>query len=123
MARMNFDELIAKKLQREQDKYAVKEIEVSDGKTLLFKKCGEDTTLAVLDDLSKESGLTEAKNAYIKLMYACCEELHDPKLLAECGVTDCYDIVETIFSVDEILRIGNELMGFLGFSDDKIKNL
>ncbi len=123
MNRMTFDDLIARKLQREQDKYAIKEIKVGD-KNLVFKRLTNKQQLDCLNNLNQKSGISDAVQIYKEMIYDSCEILHDTKLHKECEVIDPIDIVDVLFDISDIISIGDELTEFNGLASlgEEIKN-
>lgn len=121
--KLTFDDLIRRKTQREEERNQTKEIEApSMGGTLVFSKPDEDEILNIMDKLGDNRKLQDVAKAYRELIYNCCNMLHDDNLQKEYGVVDPYDIVDKIFTKQDILKIGNELTAFSGVNSNSIKN-
>lgn len=123
MERIVFDDLVARKLQREQDKYAIKEIPVGE-KVLVFKRLSNKQQISALNKLNERADISDAIEIYKTMIYDSCDILHDTKLHKECDVIDPLDIIDVLFDVGEILKIGDELIEFNGLTSlaDEIKN-
>ena len=125
MSKALFADLVARKLQREQDKLAVKEIMVpSMGKTLTFKRPDDASTIALIDEIGDGGDTGKIVEAYRKIIYFTCEALQDPELHKAMEITDPLDAVQALFDVADIMRIGAELSDFMGMSEtsENIKN-
>lgn len=126
---LTLDDLIAKKIQRDKDKFKVKEIHISGtGKAMFFKKISERKMLDMLDRLEmKEDSTTpttsSAYDVFTKLIYESCDALHDTKLHEKLEIVDPYDTVEKIFTYNEVLDIGSQLLELnnIGENQNKIK--
>lgn len=125
MSKALFADLVARKLQREQDKLAVKEIMVpSMGKTLTFKRPDDASTIALIDEIGDGGDTGKIVEAYRKIIYFTCEILQDPELHKAMEITDPLDVVQALFGVADIMRIGADLSDFMGMSEasENIKN-
>lgn len=126
-----FDELLAKRAQREKDRLSVKEIRVpGTGRGLLFRKPGESKMLELFGMLNDARGSSEEMiKAADAAIYHCCEQLQDTKLHTQLGIGDPLDVVPALFSVQERNLMGGELMQWLGLvgepdepEEDAVKN-
>lgn len=116
--RITFEQLIARKLQRDKDKTAVKEIYIpSMGGTLLFKKLPENEILELVDEV-KNGNTVEAVDVSRKLIYMSCDALQNPELHKEMGIADPFDAARAVFSIEEANTIGAELLKFNGVSEN-----
>jgi len=125
MEKATFKDLIARKMQKEDDKHKFKEIEVkSIGKSLVFKKPSDDAMLDVMDEIEKDSSTRGIASAYKKLIYKSCETLQSTELQNELGIIDPFDTVGAIFDLSDVLMIGEELCEFSGIAQigEEIKN-
>lgn len=123
--RATFQDLIAKKLQRDKDKKQFKDIKVSSmGMTLQFKKLEEEKVLDIADEFEKTEILAEQIAITRKLIYLSCPMLQDEKLHEELGVKDPFDTVKVLFDLNDTNEIGEQLMDLLGIgnTDKQIKN-
>lgn len=118
--RVNFNDLIAKKMQRDKDKVKVTEIEVSTmDKVLLFNNPGDDVILDFMDDMGDGSNSRMLIDAFKKVIYKCCPVLQDVKLHEELEIVDPFDVVSALFSIAEINEIGEQLIDFI--NPDEVK--
>ncbi|WP_321833634.1 hypothetical protein [Clostridium butyricum] len=123
--RATFQDLIAKKLQRDKDKKQFKDIKVSSmGMTLQFKKLEEEKVLDIADEFEKTEILAEQIAITRKLIYLSCPMLQDEKLHEALGVKDPFDTVKVLFDLNDTNEIGEQLMDLLGIgnTDKQIKN-
>lgn len=124
--RLTFEQLVARKLQRDDDRLKIKEIYIpSMNGTLLFKRISDQKILSLSEELDAGN---KAMELYKRIIYSCCEAFQDTKLHEQCGVADPYDIVHCILSLKEITDIGGQLESFLDLKDaeenvkEEIKN-
>ena len=115
--KLTFDQLIAKKIEKDKNEVKFIDIEVpSMGGTLTFSKPLEEEILKCMDSIS--DGLTSSVLvAYDALIYACCAYLKDEKLHEQLEIKDPENVVKTMFEVADRLQIGNELLKFSGMSN------
>ncbi|MEG0900228.1 MAG: hypothetical protein RSF40_11035 [Oscillospiraceae bacterium] len=121
---VGIQDLIAKKLEREEKQNETIEISVkSMDKSLLFKKPSEDIILDIMDEM-QSSNMHDIISATDKLIYFCCPLLQNPQLQTQLEIVDPFDIVKAIFELTERSSIGEKLGGFIGISDKEtqIKN-
>ncbi len=125
MEKASFQDLIARKMQKEQDKHKFIEINVSSmGKSLVFKKPSDDAVMDTMDEIRNGQTTGNAFRAYKKLIYLACDTLQDPQLHEELQIKDPFDTAGEIFDFVEIMEIGDKLMDFVGITNmgDEIKN-
>lgn len=125
MERATFQDLLAKKLQRESDKQKTTEIVVpSMGKALVFKKPNDDTLIDLIENVGDGEDTRAIVEAYRKLIYMTCDALQDTKLHEELEVVDPYDTVGALFDVADVMQIGAALSDFVGISGtgESVKN-
>lgn len=127
--RVTFDQLIARKSQREQDKLKIVEIySESMDANLLCHKPSDDVVLEILGEAGEGTDVIAVNNAFKKLIYFCCDALQDTKLHTELQIVDPLDVVQTIFDLRDITELGSQLAKFVGVFDreeeeiDTIKN-
>lgn len=122
---MDFDELVAKKLQRDKDKNQVLEINLPNSeKALKMIRPKESEIFNIVDEITDATKAVESMRAMDKLIYICCPVLQDTNLQKEIGVVDPYDTVAAIFDITERQYIGDKLQEFCGFGkiEEDIKN-
>ncbi len=121
-----FKDLVAKKLQRDEDKFKTKDIYVQSlDSTLTFKKPDDDLILETIDAIGEDRTNTKSiVEAFKKLIYQCCDMLQDTELHKELEVQDPFDTVSKIFDVMEIMDLGDKLSDFVNINGkiDDIKN-
>lgn len=127
MQKATFEDLIARKMQREKDKLRIKEIKIpSLGKALVFKKPKDESIIdaAGAAITAKDGDVTRLFEAYKKIIYMCCEALQNPELHKEMGVVDPLDTVQAIMEPEEIMDVGNDLLEFVDLEkvDEDVKN-
>ena len=122
--KITLKELIARKLQRDEDKLAVKEIFIDSlGGSLLFKKLKNSRILQLIDEI-EDNKTSEMYQVSVEMIYESCEMLQNPELHKKCEIVDPLDIVPALISIKEILEIGSQLIEFFGFKEkiEEIKN-
>ena len=120
-----FKDLIAKKLQKEQEQFKTKDIYVTSmDATLTFKKPSDDLALDVIDEIGEGQDTKKMVAAFEKLIYQCCDMLQDTELHKELEVVDPFDTVKKLFDLAEKIEIGEQLMDWLniGGKVEEIKN-
>lgn len=126
MQKATFKDLLAKKIQREQDKFRTKDIVVkSMGKVLTFVKPEESKIIDLMDELNADSSMRTQIEYMRKLIYFSCPLLQDPRLHAELEIKgEPFEVVEMLFDIADTNEIGEELIELLGMSkiDEEIKN-
>ena len=115
MERASFDDLIARKMKREEDRCATKEITVpSMGKSLLFERPSDADVIAFMDEISSAAGVSGVYAMYKNMIYQCCPALHAENLREALGVVDPTDTVPKIMDPADVMEVGEELAAFLG---------
>jgi len=120
-----FKDLLARKLSKEQDQFKIKDIYVSSmDSTLTFNKPKDDTVLDIIDDMGDMKVISKVIGGYKKLIYLTCSMLQDVELHKELEVLDPLDTVDKIFSLGDIMEIGEQLMDLIdiGGKVEDIKN-
>jgi len=106
-----FKDLLEKKIQKEKDKNKTKEIYIdSMDATLTFNKPSDDVVLDAVEIMGNEKDTRKIVEAYKNLIYLTCKTLQDVELQKELEVVDPFDTVSILFSLGEILEIGNQIM-------------
>ena len=125
MEKATFQDLLARKLQRENDKLKVKEISIpSMGKALLFKKPSDGSVVDVVGATINSNDVQQLYEAYKKVIYMTCDTLQNSELHKELDIADPFDVVQALLEPTDIFEVGNQLMEFVGFEqvDEKVKN-
>jgi len=129
LQRLTLEQLIAAKERKDQELLATKEIEIpSLGGTLLFKRPSDSTMFEFINATNKlgETDIEAIVDEMAKIIYACCDQLHDKELYEAFDVGDPVDVVFEIMDSGEIMDIGDkvcEMNSIYGNAAEKIKNL
>ena len=114
--RITFEELIAKREQREADKLKVGMLDIPGSETGLDARMPhQQAVLEIYGELSAANGALEALECGKHALYAVCPQLQDRKLQAELGVAeDPMRIIDTLFSLAEQDALGGQALRFMG---------
>lgn len=119
----DFKDLLARKLAKESGKNKTKDILVTSmGKELTFKKPSDDLILEIMDEIGDNTSTADTVNAFKKLIYLTCDMLQDTELHKELEIQDPYQTVDAIFSLGDIMEIGEQLMDLIEINTSKVKN-
>lgn len=119
-----FQDLIARKMQKESNKTKLYEIYVpSMGKNLLFKRPDDETLFDLMDEMDKET-TAEVMEGTRHLIYLSCDMLQDQELQQELDVVDPFDTVSAVFDLPDVNMISNQLVDAFGLGsvEDSLKN-
>lgn len=122
--KLTLEDLVTRKLQKDNDKFMVKEIFIDSlGGSLLFKKLKNSRILQLIDEI-EDNKTSEMYQVSVEMIYESCEMLQNPELHKKCEIVDPLDIVPALISIKEILEIGSQLIEFFGFKEkiEEIKN-
>ena len=117
MARkFSFDELLAKREQREADKLKVGLLELpGTGKGLEARMPGQKTVLDLYGELVAASDAKESLLCGNHAVYACCPQLWDKKLQEALGCQDDpMRVLDELFDLAELDLLGGQALRFLG---------
>lgn len=123
--KVSFDDLIAKKMQRDRDKVRLIDVKVTSmDKILVFTNPTDEQRLDFFDEAGDGENSHQTMAAMKKLIYRCCPILQDAKLHEALEVEDPLDVVPMVFSLADINEIGNVLgdESIPEKVDDTIKN-
>lgn len=110
LQRLTLEQLIAAKEQREREILTVKEIEVPPlNGTLLFKRPSDEMLLDMMNVLKDDQDTKAIADEFAKIIYNCCEDLHNKELYEEMEVGDPVDIVYRLMGPLEIIDLGDEV--------------
>lgn len=114
--RITFEELIAKREQREADKLKVGMLDIPGSEAGLEARMpSQQAVLEIYGELSAANGALEALECGKHALYAVCPQLQDRKLQAELGVAeDPMRIIDTLFSLAEQDALGGQALRFMG---------
>lgn len=120
-----FKDLLAKKIQKEQDQFKSKDITVTSlGKALTFIKPKDNILLQVIDEMGDGKSTEDMVQAFKTLIYNTCPMLSDPEFHKELEIQDPDEVVSAIFDLSDIMEIGQELMELVNINAkvEEIKN-
>lgn len=106
--RATLEDLIRAKLQKEQDRFVVKEIEIpSNALVIQCRKPNRSEICDLIENISQDSTTEAIINYYEELIYYCCEILHEEKLRED--ITNPVQVVSSIMDENDILTVGDEI--------------
>lgn len=119
--KLTFDDILARKMQREKDKMKVMSIYIPsmDGE-LIFNSLPEHKLLSILDGISGDNRVEDI-NMEREFIYSSCKDLQNPELHEILGVIDPIDVVREVFTLQETDDIAKELLKFNGIGTDENK--
>lgn len=111
VTRMTLDDIIKAKLQKDQDKLTVQDMEIpSVGKALRFRRPTRSEICDLIDRISESEGQTEEMlEIFEGLIYACCDDLHSQDLFDQLELENPEEIVQAIMDEGDILVVGDEV--------------
>lgn len=118
MAEINFDELLAKRAQREQDKTKVCQIPVPNTDDYLVAVMPSDAKIMKWLGQVRNGDTESLFEAIDDAIYTCCSALQDQKLREQIGAQLPTDIVPLLFSVAERNQMGYDVLKFVGIFKD-----
>lgn len=122
MPQISFDELIAKREQREKDRLKVCNIPIPGTDKYLIAKMPTDSKM--LDLFGKfatsygDRDMVDLLRMSDEAIYVCCEQLQANKLRESLGVSDPLDVVPALFTVPERNEMSTPILKFLGLLKD-----
>lgn len=122
MAQISFDELLAKREQREKDRLKVGNIPVPGTDKYLIVKMPSDSKM--LDLFGKfvisyrDSDMGNLLRMSDEAIYTCCEQLQDKNLREALGISDPLDVIPALFTVPERNEMNTSILKFLGLLKD-----
>lgn len=114
--KITFDELVARREQRENDKLKVGVLQIpGTGVGLEARMPPQKAVLELYGELGSAQSALEALQCGNHALYACCPQLQDRSLQKELGVDeDPMRIIDALFSPVEQDQLGGEALRFLG---------
>ena len=113
LQRLTLEQLIAASDRREAALLRVEEIEIPElGGTLLFKRPSDELMLSVVDTINSadKSDMTAVTvDEMAKVIYTCCDDLHNKDLYEQLDVGDPVDVVFKIMDSGMILEVGDKV--------------
>lgn len=121
--RITFEQLIAKREQREADKLKVGMLDIPGSDMALEARMpSQKTVLEIYGELSSANGALESLKAGKHALYAVCPQMQDRKLQEELGVAeDPMAIIDVLFSCVEQDVLGGRALQFMGLLAEQPK--
>lgn len=115
MSKISFDELLAKREQREAARYRVGAIPVpGTDRTLEAIMPGKKVILDLYGEFAAAETALQVVDCGMHALYACCPQLQDRALHAELGVeADPMGVIDALFTVSEQDALGGAAMRFM----------
>lgn len=115
------EDLIARKLQSDDDKLRVKLVDITDDLALEVRKQKLNKVLSLLDGVDDDKSLTQSVEFMQQLVYESCPMLHDKALQEAYECVEPYDIVLAVLNDDigVLSDLTEAIMEFYGLSMDK----
>jgi len=125
--KVSLEQLIRKKLEKDDRKNATKEIYVKSLDANLVVNNPSDTRKIEFAEEVKTGNYADMMEAYSRLIYDCCSMLQSKELQESISINYPYDTVKAIFDTDEIAEIGSKVLNFFDIdkeisADEKLKN-
>lgn len=119
--RITFEQLIAKREQREADKLKVGMLEIPGSDMALEARMPpQKAVLEIYGELSSANGAMEALECGKHALYTVCPQLQDRNLQAELGVAeDPMSIIDALFSLPEQDALGGKALQFMGLMPER----
>jgi hypothetical protein len=122
----SYSDFIAKKRKKEEDKNKTIDAYVTSmDRTITLKKPSESRIFSYINEIEDMQDFEKVINANRKMIYDCCEELHDIQLHEELGISDPYDVAKELFDIADVKEIMNQFNQLTGGSrnvDEETKN-
>lgn len=124
--RITFEQLVARKIQREKEQLESTEIYIeSIGGTLVFQRISEDALLDIVNEYSsEESNMKMSLSSSRKLIYLSCPMLQSSELHKKLGLEDKdpFDVPKLLFDFKETTDLGTKLLEFNKVAEKTKKN-
>lgn len=113
--KISFDELLAKREQREADKLKIGMLTIPGGQGLEARMPPKQVVLELYGELAAAENVMAVLECGNHALYACCPQLQDRALHEQLGVeADPIQVVDQLFSVGEQDNLGGQALQFLG---------
>lgn len=110
LKRLTLEDIISAKEKRDRDKLKVEEIEIPSLEgTLVFKRPSDELIFDMIDALSDNRDTRNVVDEMAKIIYACCDQLHEKELYEEFDVGDPVDIVFEVMDSGDIIDVGDKV--------------
>ena len=129
LQRLTLEQLLAASEKREQALNKTEEIEIPQlGGTLLFKRPTDEMMLAFVNcvnNADSDETMEVTVDEMAKIIYTCCEQLHDKELYEQLDVGDPVDVVHKLMDAGDIISVGDKVCSMnsiYGNAAGEIKN-
>jgi hypothetical protein len=129
LQRLTLEQLLAASEKREQALNKTEEIEIPRlGGTLLFKRPTDEMMMSFINRVNSADSdelMEITTDEMAKIIYACCEQLHDQELYEQLDVGDPVDVVHKIMDSGDIMTVGDKVCSMnsiYGNAAEEIKN-
>ena len=129
LQRLTLEQLLAASEKREQALNKKEEIEIPQlGGTLLFKRPSDEMMLAFVNrvnNASSDETMEITVDEMAKIIYTCCDQLHDQELYEQLDVGDPVDVVHKLMDAGDIMTLGDKVCSMnsiYGNAAEEIKN-
>ena len=115
------EDLIARKVQSDDDKLKVKLVDIADGLALEVRKQKLNKVMTLLDGVEDDKSLTQSVGFMQQLVYESCPMLHDKALQNAYECVEPYDIVLAVLNdnIGVLSDLTEAIMDFYGLSAEK----
>jgi len=129
LQRLTLEQLLAASEKREMALNKTEEIEIPQlGGTLLFKRPTDEMMLAFVNRVNNadtDETMEITVDEMAKIIYTCCEQLHDKELYEQLDVGDPVDVVHKLMDAGDIMTVGDKVCSMnsiYGNAAEEIKN-
>lgn len=129
LQRLTLEQLLAASEKREQALNKTEEIEIPQlGGTLLFKRPSDEMMLAFVNRVNNadaDETMEVTVDEMAKIIYTCCDQLHDKELYEQLDVGDPVDVVHKLMDSGDIMNVGDKVCSMnsiYGNAAGEIKN-
>lgn len=129
LQRLTLEQLLAASEKREQALNKTEEIEIPQlGGTLLFKRPSDEMMLAFVNRVNSadaDETMEVTVDEMAKIIYTCCDQLHDKELYEQLDVGDPVDVVHKLMDAGDIMNVGDKVCSMnsiYGNAAGEIKN-
>lgn len=127
LQRLTLEQLIAAKERKDRELLKTEEIEIpSLGGTLLFKRPSDDIVFDMINIIKNDQDTKTIVDEMAKIIYSCCDQLHDKELYEQLDVGDPVDVVFEIMDSADILEVGDKVCNMNSLfanAENEIKNV
>ncbi len=124
--RLTLEQLIAARDKKEAVMTRVEEFEIPslDG-TLAFKCPSDPMLFDMINALAEDQSMERITDEMAKVIYGCCDQLHDQELYEALEVGDPVNVVFEIMGAGDIIQVGDKVCSMnplYSEIEDQVKN-